>query len=129
MNPLPRLLSMAIFVVLAVLVALLAAPAWQRARDPRATVSAASTANPNAIATPAKLANFSQRATLGLGAIGLVLAGTLVFSLLGAVFAFLAGLVALKWLSSWLETGRWYLFGVYCLLASAVVFYLHTQGY
>ena len=55
--------------------------------------------------------------------------GTLVFSLLGAVFAFLAGLVALKWLSSWLETGRWYLFGVYCLLASAVVFYLHTQGY
>jgi undecaprenyl-diphosphatase len=55
--------------------------------------------------------------------------GTLVFSLLGAVFAFLAGLVALKWLSSWLETGRWYLFGVYCLVASAVVFYLHTQGY
>lgn len=54
---------------------------------------------------------------------------TLVFSLLGAVFAFLAGLVALKWLSNWLEKGRWYLFGVYCLLASAAVFYLHTQGY
>jgi undecaprenyl-diphosphatase len=55
--------------------------------------------------------------------------GTLVFSLLGAVFAFLAGLVALKWLSSWLENGRWYLFGIYCLVASAVVFYLHTQSY
>jgi len=54
---------------------------------------------------------------------------TLVFSLLGAVFAFLAGLVALKWLSSWLENGHWYLFGIYCLVASAVVFYLHTQGY
>jgi undecaprenyl-diphosphatase len=41
------------------------------------------------------------------------------------VFAFLAGLVALKWLSSWLEQGRWSLFGIYCLVASAVVFYLH----
>jgi undecaprenyl-diphosphatase len=55
--------------------------------------------------------------------------GTLLLSLLGAVFAFLAGLAALKWLSDWLEAGRWYLFGIYCLLASAVVFYLHTQGY
>ena len=55
--------------------------------------------------------------------------GTLVISLLGAGFAFLAGLVALKWLSNWLENGRWYLFGIYCLAASAVVFYLHTKGY
>ena len=47
----------------------------------------------------------------------------------GAVFSFLAGLVALRWLSSWLETGKWYLFGIYCLLASLVVFYLHTRGY
>ena len=52
-----------------------------------------------------------------------------VAGLLGAVFSFLAGLVALKWLSSWLETGKWYLFGIYCLVASAVVFYLHTRGY
>ncbi len=50
-------------------------------------------------------------------------------SLLGMVFSFIAGLVALKWLSSWLETGRWYLFGIYCLVASGVVFFLHTQGY
>ena len=55
--------------------------------------------------------------------------GTIVSSLLGAVFAFIAGLVALKWLSSWLESGRWYLFGIYCLVASAVVFYLHIIGY
>ena len=55
--------------------------------------------------------------------------GSILSSLLGMVFSFLAGLVALKWLSSWLESGRWYLFGIYCLLASAVVFYLHTRGY
>ena len=57
------------------------------------------------------------------------LKGSVLISLLGAVFSFLAGLVALKWLSSWLESGKWYLFGIYCLLASGVVFYLHTQGY
>jgi undecaprenyl-diphosphatase len=55
--------------------------------------------------------------------------GTVMFSLLGALFSFLAGLLALKWLSNWLENGRWWLFGVYCLAASAVVFWLHTRGY
>ena len=50
-------------------------------------------------------------------------------SLMGMVFAFLAGLVALKWLSHWLESGRWYLFGIYCLVASVVVFMLHAHGY
>jgi undecaprenyl-diphosphatase len=54
---------------------------------------------------------------------------SVVSSILGMVFSFLAGLVALKWLSSWLEQGRWYLFGIYCLLASGVVFYLHHIGY
>jgi undecaprenyl-diphosphatase len=41
--------------------------------------------------------------------------------LLGMVLSFVAGLAALRWLSRWLETGRWYLFGLYCLLASLVV--------
>ncbi|HTH53121.1 MAG TPA: undecaprenyl-diphosphate phosphatase [Edaphobacter sp.] len=50
-------------------------------------------------------------------------------SLIGMVLAFFAGLVALKWLSSWLEAGRWYLFGIYCLVASGVVFYLHHLNY
>jgi undecaprenyl-diphosphatase len=50
-------------------------------------------------------------------------------SLLGMVFAFLAGLVALKWLSAWLERGRWYYFGIYCIVASIVVFVLHQRGY
>lgn len=55
--------------------------------------------------------------------------GSVVTSLLGAVFAFLAGLVALRWLSAWLEQGRWYLFGIYCIAASAAVFYLYHLGY
>jgi len=38
-------------------------------------------------------------------------------SLLGMVLSFLAGLVALHWLSSWLEGGRWFLFGGYCSTA------------
>jgi undecaprenyl-diphosphatase len=55
--------------------------------------------------------------------------GSMITGLLGAVFSFLAGLVALKWLSSWLEEGRWYLFGIYCLVASVVVFGLYHAGY
>ena len=57
------------------------------------------------------------------------LKGSLLFCMLGMVFSFLAGLIALKWLSSWLESGRWYLFGIYCVLASGIVFYLHTRGF
>ena len=53
---------------------------------------------------------------------------SLLTDLLGAVFSFIAGLLALRWLSRWLESGRWYLFGIYCLIASAVVFYLHMRG-
>jgi undecaprenyl-diphosphatase len=55
--------------------------------------------------------------------------GSILAALLGMVFSFFAGLAALKWLSSWLEHGRWYLFGIYCIVASGVVFYLHTIGY
>jgi undecaprenyl-diphosphatase len=51
------------------------------------------------------------------------------FSLLGAVVAFVAGLAGLKWLSRWLETDRWYLFGLYCLAAAGAVFYLQSVGY
>ena len=49
-------------------------------------------------------------------------------SLLGMVFSFAAGLLALKWLSNWLENGRWSFFGIYCLVASGVVFVLHHNG-
>ena len=50
-------------------------------------------------------------------------------SLLGMVCAFLAGLVALRWLSRWLERGRWHYFGIYCLVAAIVVFALHLRGF
>ncbi len=49
-------------------------------------------------------------------------------SLLGMVFAFGAGLLALRWLSTWLEKGRWHLFGIYCLCASMVAFVLSWSG-
>jgi undecaprenyl-diphosphatase len=55
--------------------------------------------------------------------------GAILSGVLGMFLAFLAGLAGLKWLSSWLEAGRWYLFGIYCLAASVVIFFLHTQGY
>ncbi|CAG9295638.1 undecaprenyl-diphosphate phosphatase [Celerinatantimonas diazotrophica] len=42
--------------------------------------------------------------------------------LLGMVFSFLAGLAAMRWLSSWLENGRWHWFGCYCIVVSALVF-------
>jgi len=57
------------------------------------------------------------------------LASTIFSSLVGSVLAFLAGLVALRWLSQWLEGGRWYLFGIYCLVAAFAVAVLHHVGY
>jgi undecaprenyl-diphosphatase len=57
------------------------------------------------------------------------LASAVLPSLIGAVFAFFAGLIALKWLTKWLERGRWYLFGIYCLVAAAAVAGLHIMGY
>lgn len=56
------------------------------------------------------------------------LSGIFMPSIIGMVFSFAAGLLALRWLSDWLEKGRWHLFGLYCLCASAVVFALHQYG-
>lgn len=42
-------------------------------------------------------------------------------SLFGMFCSFVAGLLALRWLSSWLEHGRWHLFGLYCLAFSVFV--------
>src|SRR5439155_14775085 len=44
--------------------------------------------------------------------------------LTGMVFSFLAGLLALRILSTVLEKGRWKYFGFYCMAASAVVLIL-----
>jgi undecaprenyl-diphosphatase len=86
------------------------------------------------ILTPAAIAREAERllkashAATVTGA-PLNLHASVLASLLGMVFSFLAGLAALRWLSSWLEDGRWYLFGIYCIVASFVVFYLYHLGY
>jgi undecaprenyl-diphosphatase len=40
----------------------------------------------------------------------------------GMICSFAAGLLALRWLTRFLERGRWHWFGYYCLLAALVVF-------
>lgn len=60
---------------------------------------------------------------------GAALTSAMLPSLVGAALAFVAGLVALRWLSRWLERGRWYLFGIYCLVAAAAVAGLYIGGY
>lgn len=45
----------------------------------------------------------------------------------GMVLSFIAGLLALKWLSQWLESGRWKFFGFYCLAAAAGVLAIHYK--
>jgi len=47
--------------------------------------------------------------------------------LVGMIFSFVAGLLALKWLSRWLEGGRWKFFGFYCLIAAAGVLIIHFK--
>lgn len=54
-----------------------------------------------------------------------LLAHLLAPGLVGMVFSFIAGLLALKWLSRWLEGGYWKFFGFYCLVAAAVVLAIH----
>jgi undecaprenyl-diphosphatase len=49
--------------------------------------------------------------------------------MLGMFCAFLAGLLALRWLSRWLEQGRWYWFGIYCLFAAGVAQVLYWRGW
>jgi len=49
--------------------------------------------------------------------------------IIGMVASFVAGLLALRLLSSWLETGRWKLFGVYCILFAVFVFALAAFGF
>lgn len=49
--------------------------------------------------------------------------------IIGMIFSFLAGLLALKWLSRWLENGKWHWFGIYCLVAAGAVAYLYHIGY
>ena len=74
-----------------------------------------------------RLVNFSRDAELAGAPVDLHT--SILFALMGAVFSFLAGLLALRWLSRWLETGKWHFFGIYCVVASAAVLWLHIIGY
>jgi undecaprenyl-diphosphatase len=60
---------------------------------------------------------------------GINLLGLFYPSLLGMVLSFISGFLALRWLSRWLEDGRWHFFGIYCLCGSVIVFLLHRSGF
>jgi len=81
------------------------------------------------VLTPPVVAREALRLLRAAHAGGADLRSAALASVLGAVVAFLAGLLALRWLSRWLEGGRWYWFGVYCLLAAGAVALLHRAGY
>jgi undecaprenyl-diphosphatase len=49
--------------------------------------------------------------------------------IVGMVFSFLAGLLALKLLSRLLEGGRWQWFGYYCLVISTIVFVFYFKPF
>jgi undecaprenyl-diphosphatase len=48
---------------------------------------------------------------------------------IGFVFSFITGLIALKWLSAWVDKGRWGYFSYYCFAVSILAFVLHFSGY
>jgi undecaprenyl-diphosphatase len=56
-------------------------------------------------------------------------AALLMPGLLGMVLSFGAGLLALRWLSGWLEKGHWHYFGIYCFAAAAGIYALARMGY
>jgi len=70
-----------------------------------------------------RLLKAQHAAAAGSSSLGMFLPG-----LIGMVFSFGAGLLALRWLSAWLEEGRWHLFGIYCLCASLLAFVLSWSG-
>lgn len=86
MNPLPRILGMALFLVLAVLAALLTVPLWPRATPHPASHSMPAIAPPTprqlaaVDARPARITASAQRAAVVLAIAGLLLAGALLFT-------------------------------------------------
>jgi undecaprenyl-diphosphatase len=49
--------------------------------------------------------------------------------LIGMIFSFVAGLIALKLLSRLLEHGKWWIFGIYCLAAAGGLYVMYLRGY
>lgn len=50
----------------------------------------------------------------------------LTHGLIGMGMAFVAGILALRWLSRWLEGGRWHYFGFYNLIAATTIWILNA---
>jgi len=73
------------------------------------------------ILTPPVVARELHRLSKAAGGMGLLTRELLMPGFLGMAFSFVAGLLALRWLSAWLEKGRWSWFGWYCLAASAAL--------
>jgi undecaprenyl-diphosphatase len=65
-----------------------------------------------------RLFKASNAHAMSLGEIGSLVAP----GMTGMVFSFFSGLVALHWLSAWLEQGRWKYFGVYCWAAALAIY-------
>jgi undecaprenyl-diphosphatase len=99
-----------------------------RQRAERFSFALAVVLTPVVVAMEALRLEKASRAAVSAGSY-VSLRSSISMDLVGMLFAFLAGLAALKWLSSWLEHGRWYLFGIYCLVASAGVWFLHLRGF
>ncbi len=82
MNPLPRFLATALFVVLAALVALLATPAWRVRTNPPAFGERAVTALPGGMtSSPVRALALSQQLALVLALVGAALALALIINL------------------------------------------------
>lgn len=60
---------------------------------------------------------------------GFSIASSLAPGLLGMLCSFIAGLIALRWLSSWLENGKWHLFGYYCVGLSVLILAMSAWGF
>ncbi|MGO8693067.1 MAG: undecaprenyl-diphosphate phosphatase [Rectinemataceae bacterium] len=52
----------------------------------------------------------------------------LVNGIVGMILSFAAGSLAIRWLSAWLEKGRWSLFGLYCIALSITLFVFAFRG-
>ena len=81
------------------------------------------------VLTPPVVAREALRLVKAVPPGGADLGSVVWLTVVGAIVALGAGLLALRWLSRWLEGGRWYYFGIYCLVASAAVSVLHHLGY
>jgi undecaprenyl-diphosphatase len=80
------------------------------------------------VLTPAAIAQELHRLLKEHALNGQVSVGQLLLpGIIGMVFSFAAGLLALKWLSRWLEGGRWSWFGYYCLIAAVGILLIHSR--